>query len=155
MQIKTRAGLIYLSINSVNTKLTRSWILHHFEYHPLPHGLFIMPVFSHFQFCLVLENQLSPTHTYIYIYKLQEKQKSFHNVVKKHHQKFLTKSNRPEVFCKKGALKNFAKFTGKHLCWSLLFKKLNTSGCIFKTFFIEHLRWLFLADIKNPKFQNK
>ena len=95
------------------------------------------------------------THIYIYIYKLQEKQKSFHNVVKKHHQKFLTKSNRPEVFCKKGALKNFAKFTGKHLCWSLLFKKLNTSGCIFKTFFIEHLRWLFLADIKNPKFQNK
>ena len=26
----------------------------------------------------------------------------------------------PEVFCKKGVLKNFANFTGKHLCWSLL-----------------------------------
>ena len=26
----------------------------------------------------------------------------------------------PEVFCKKkGFLKNFADFTGKHLCWSL------------------------------------
>ena len=24
----------------------------------------------------------------------------------------------PEVFCKKCALKNFANFTGKHLCWS-------------------------------------
>ena len=26
----------------------------------------------------------------------------------------------PEVSCKKGVLKNFAKFTGKHLCWSLI-----------------------------------
>ena len=28
----------------------------------------------------------------------------------------------PELFCEKGVLKNFAKFTGKHLCWSLLLK---------------------------------
>ena len=28
-------------------------------------------------------------------------------------------SSRPELFCKKGVLKNFAKFTGKHLCQSL------------------------------------
>ena len=27
----------------------------------------------------------------------------------------------PEVFCKKYGLKNFAKFTGKHLCQSLFF----------------------------------
>ena len=26
-----------------------------------------------------------------------------------------------EVFCKKGILRNFAKFTGKHLCQSLFF----------------------------------
>ena len=26
------------------------------------------------------------------------------------------KSSCPEVFCKKGVLRNFAKFTGKHLC---------------------------------------
>ena len=32
----------------------------------------------------------------------------------------------PEVFCKKGALKNFAIFTGKHLCWSLLKRDPNT-----------------------------
>ena len=25
----------------------------------------------------------------------------------------------PEVFFEKGVLKNFANFTGKHLCWSL------------------------------------
>ena len=29
-----------------------------------------------------------------------------------------------EVFCKKGVLKNFAKFTGKHLCQSLFFNKV-------------------------------
>ena len=28
----------------------------------------------------------------------------------------LSRSSRPEMFCKIGALKNFAKFTGKHLC---------------------------------------
>ena len=28
------------------------------------------------------------------------------------------------MFCKKGVLTNFAKFTGKHLCQSLFFKKV-------------------------------
>ena len=32
-----------------------------------------------------------------------------------------TRSSRPDVFCKKGVLRNFAKFTGKHLCQSLFF----------------------------------
>ena len=32
------------------------------------------------------------------------------------------RSSRPEVFCKKGVLKNFAKFTGKRLCQSLFLK---------------------------------
>ena len=30
----------------------------------------------------------------------------------------------PEVFHKKGVLRNFAKFTGKRLCQSLFFKKV-------------------------------
>ena len=34
------------------------------------------------------------------------------------------RSSRPEVFRKKGALRNFAKFTGKHLCKSLFFDKV-------------------------------
>ena len=34
------------------------------------------------------------------------------------------RSSRPEVFCKKGVLRNFAKFTGKHLCQSLFFNKV-------------------------------
>ena len=30
------------------------------------------------------------------------------------------RSSRPKVFCKKGVLRNFAKFIGKHLCQSLI-----------------------------------
>ena len=33
-------------------------------------------------------------------------------------------SSRPEVFCKKGILTNFAKFAAKHLCQSLFFNKV-------------------------------
>ena len=42
------------------------------------------------------------------------------------------KSSRPEVFCKKGIFRNFAKFTGKQLCQSLFFNKvagLRPAGC--------------------------
>ena len=34
------------------------------------------------------------------------------------------RSSRPEVFCKKGVLRNFAKFTGKQLCQTLFFDKV-------------------------------
>ena len=34
------------------------------------------------------------------------------------------RSSRPEVFCEKGFLRNFAKFKGKHLCQSLFFNKV-------------------------------
>ena len=34
------------------------------------------------------------------------------------------RSSRPEVFRKKGALRNFTKFTGKHLCQRLFFNKV-------------------------------
>ena len=30
----------------------------------------------------------------------------------------------PELFCKKGVLKNFAKFNGKNLCHNIFFMKL-------------------------------
>ena len=36
------------------------------------------------------------------------------------------RSSRPEVLCKKGVLRNFTKFTGKHLCQSLFFNKVAT-----------------------------
>ena len=34
------------------------------------------------------------------------------------------RSSCPEAFCKKGVLRNFAKFTGKHLCQSPFFNKV-------------------------------
>ena len=36
----------------------------------------------------------------------------------------LFRSSRPEVFCRKGVLRNFAKFTGKQLCQNLVFNKV-------------------------------
>ena len=35
-----------------------------------------------------------------------------------------SRSSRTERFCKKGVLEKFTKFTGKHLCQSLFFKKV-------------------------------
>ena len=43
----------------------------------------------------------------------------------------ICRSSRPDVLCKKGVLKNFAKFTGKHLCQSLFFNKV--AGLLFCT----------------------
>ena len=85
--------------------------------------------------------------------------------------------NCPEAFCKNGAPKNFAKFTGKHQCQNLFFLiKFQASACNFIkketlvqvnfekvlriVFFIEHLRWLpvymstldfWLNNPNNPK----
>ena len=51
------------------------------------------------------------------------------------------RSSRPEVFCRKGVLKNFAKFTGKHLCQSLFFNEVTGFNQQFYEFvnFSEHL----------------
>ena len=38
------------------------------------------------------------------------------------------RSSHPKTFCEKGVLKNFAKFTEKHLCQSLFLIKLQGSG---------------------------
>ena len=40
------------------------------------------------------------------------------------HDQKKTRSSRPEVFCIKGVLRNFTKFTGKRLCQSLFFNKV-------------------------------
>ena len=47
----------------------------------------------------------------------------------------ITRSSRTEVFCKKGVLRNFAKFTGKHLCQSLFFNKVAGLEISKNTFF--------------------
>ena len=65
------------------------------------------------------------------------------------------RSSRPNVFCKKGVLRYFTKFTGKHLSQSLFcnFIKKETLAQVFSsefceisknTFFIEHLWWVLL-----------
>ena len=72
------------------------------------------------------------------------------------------RSSRPEMFCRKGVLKNFAKFTGNHLCQSLFFNKdlrpatllkkrlwhrcflVNIAKFLRAPFFTEQLRWLLL-----------
>ena len=80
----------------------------------------------------------------------------------------IDRSSCPEVFCKKGILRNFAKFTGKHLCHSFLFNSVaslrpatllkkrlwhrcfpkNFSKFLGTPFLTEHLRWLFLDRLQ-------
>ena len=70
------------------------------------------------------------------------------------------RSSRPEVFCKKGVLSNFTKFTGKQLCQSLFFNKVaglkrlwhrcfpvNFVKFLRTPFFTEHLSWLLLKKV--------
>ena len=78
---------------------------------------------------------------------------------KNHIFQYLNRSSRPEVFWKKGVVRNFAKFTGKHLCQSLFLNKV--AGLLKKRlwhryfpvnfvkfartpFLTKHLGWLLL-----------
>ena len=38
--------------------------------------------------------------------------------------RYVNRSSRPEVFCKKGILRDFSKLTGKNLCQRLFFNKV-------------------------------
>ena len=62
------------------------------------------------------------------------------------------------MLCKKGVLKNFAKFTGKHLCQSLFFNKVAglrpvkfpvNFAKFLRPFFMEHLWWVLVKFISN------
>ena len=77
---------------------------------------------------------------------------------------YYVRNSRPKLFCKKGVLNNFAKFTRKHLCWILFFNKVavlrpatvlkkrlqyrcfpvNFGKFSRTTFFTEHLWWRLL-----------
>ena len=48
------------------------------------------------------------------------------------------RSIRPEVFCEKGGLRNFAELTGKNLCQTLFFKKVAGLSFLKTPFLIEH-----------------
>ena len=69
----------------------------------------------------------------------------------------ISRSSRPEVFCKKSVLRNFGKFTGKHLPQGLVFNKvegLRPAALLqkrlwhryFPVNFAEFLRTLFLTE---------
>ena len=71
------------------------------------------------------------------------------------------RSCRPEVFCKKGVLRNFAKSTGKHLCQKLFFNKIATllkkslwHRC-FPVNFEQFLKKPFLQDTSGGCFLHK
>ena len=49
------------------------------------------------------------------------------------------RNSHPEVFCKKVVLRNFPKFTGKHLCQSLSFNKVAGEFLRILQIFQEHL----------------
>ena len=88
----------------------------------------------------------------------------------KHWPKVTYRSSHPEVFCKKGVLRNFAKFTGKHLCQSLFLNKVvglrratllrkrlwhrcfpkNFAKFLRTPFIIEHVWWLLLDLTSEP-----
>ena len=89
--------------------------------------------------------------------------------------KDLSRSSRLEVFCKKGVLENFAKYTGKHLRQGLFFNKaaglrpatllkkrlwhrcfpVNFAKFLRTPFFIEHLRWLLLTYPKKQELRSR
>ena len=50
----------------------------------------------------------------------------------------MVEKSRPELFCRKGVLRNVAKFTVKHLCQSLFFNKVTGQA----PFLTELFRWL-------------
>ena len=57
--------------------------------------------------------------------------------------KISEKYNEQKVFHKKAALKNFAIFTGKHLCWNLFFNKnADLQACSFIKKRLQHRSFL-------------
>ena len=59
----------------------------------------------------------------------------------------------PEVFYRKTALKNFAIFTGKHLCWSLILKRDSNTDVFLLILrnFEEQLRMAASVSVKDKK----
>ena len=53
----------------------------------------------------------------------------------------LTKEVAPKAFCKKSVLRNFAKFTGKHLCESPFFNKVAGLKPVIVIISGSHLQW--------------
>ena len=72
------------------------------------------------------------------------------SVVTEFSEKAICRSSRPAVLCKKGVLKNFVKFTGKHLCRSAFLNTVAnlTPATLLKKilrhrFFLVNFTWYF------------
>ena len=61
----------------------------------------------------------------------------------------MERSSCPEVFCKKGVLRNFAKFTGKHQCQSLFLNKVAGRNFIKKETLAQVFTCEFFEIFKN------
>ena len=61
----------------------------------------------------------------------------------------ICRSSRPEVFCKKDALKTYGKFTGKNLCWSLFIIKLQAFRFQYRCFPVSFTKFLRTPIFKN------
>ena len=64
------------------------------------------------------------------------------------------RSSRPEMFCKKGVLRNFTKFTGKHLCQSLFFKSLRPATLLKKRLWHRCFPVNFVKFLRIPFWKN-
>ena len=65
------------------------------------------------------------------------------------------RSSRSDVFCKKSVLRNFVRFTGKHLCQSRFFNKvagLRPGTLLKKETLVQVLSWEFCEISKNTFF---
>ena len=71
------------------------------------------------------------------IFEKEDHVKKFLKYINDHHQNI--RNSCPEVFCEKGILRNFAKFTGKHQCQNLFFNKVASGasgGCYWNIKFV-------------------
>ena len=99
------------------------------------------------------ENLICPSHKYKV--NIKEIHILYYKLINKCVEAEVADRSRLLVFCKKTVLKNLAKFTEKHLCWSLFLITLQTFRLLFScefcesfnnTFLIEHLWGLFLSS---------
>ena len=72
-----------------------------------------------------------------------------------HRSKLMYRNSRPEVFCKLGTLRNFTKFTGKHLCQGLFLNKvagLRAANLLKKSFWHRCFSLDFAKFLRTPFF---
>ena len=109
----------------VNVVWAHFWGLHKNIYCTFSLSLFFPKYFHRqFSFSLCLTTNTKPSHQ-------KQHRQSTYKVLQWLPQAPLPsyfRSSHPELFCQKGVLKNFGKFTGKHLCQSLFLIKLQARG---------------------------